>query len=58
MMTGAQLKRWANTIADEATIEVKRYDWEKIEPEKLRAIYISMPERTMDDVCNAEQVSS
>jgi hypothetical protein len=58
MMTGKVLKQWALTIPDEAIIEVKRYDWEAIDREKIRAIYICQPVKTMDDVCNAEQVSA
>lgn len=57
-MTGKQLKQWAAKIPDEAVIEMKRYDWEAIEHDKIRAIYICKPEMTMDDVCNAEQVVS
>ena len=57
-MTGKQLKQWTMNIPDEAIIEVKRYDWEPIDPKNIRAIFICQPERTLDDVCNAEQVSA
>ena len=57
-MNGKQLKQWVANIPDEAIIEVKRYDWETIDLKNLRAIFICQPDRTLDDVCNAEQVSS
>jgi hypothetical protein len=57
-MTGKQLKAWAATVHDDATIEVHRYAWDTLEIDKVRAIWISSPSREMQDVCNAEQVSS
>lgn len=51
-MTGLQLKAWALTVPDEAVIEVKRYEWEKIDHNKIRAIFICSPPITMDDMCN------
>ena len=43
-MTGRELREWANTLSDGAVVEVKRYDWEKLEPEKIRAIHICKPQ--------------
>ena len=56
-MTGKQLKQWAQTLHDDAVIEVHHYSWDPVKPEALRAIWTSSPSRDMDDVCNAEQVS-
>jgi len=57
-MTGKQLKQWVDKIPDESVIEVKRYDWEPLDAQKIRAIFICQPDVTMDDVCNVEQVSA
>ncbi len=56
-MTGKQLKDWAQTIPDAATIEIHHYSWDSIKPEAIRAVLITSPTRTMDDVCSAEEVS-
>ena len=42
-MTGKQLKAWASDIPDAAIIEVKRYDWEEVVPDKIRAIFTCSP---------------
>lgn len=59
-MTVKQLKDWMATVPEEASVEYERYGstWDTIEPKKIRAMYVSQPKLTMDDVCNAEQVSS
>lgn len=44
-MTGKELKEWAAEISDNAGIEVKRYDWEALEPEKIRAIFTCSPKQ-------------
>ena len=44
-MTGKELKDWAAEIPDNARIEVKRYDWEDVEPEKIRAIFTCSPKQ-------------
>ena len=56
-MTAKQLKEWVQTVPDESIVEIDHYRWESVKAEKIRAIYISSPQRTMDDVCNAEEVS-
>jgi hypothetical protein len=62
-MTGQQLKRWAAGVHDDAIIEIEQSyvygsGWKEIPVMKIRAMHITMPETTMDEVCNAEQVSS
>ncbi len=57
-MTAKQLKEWLMTVPEDAVIEIERYGWDALEHKKIRAMYVSSPQLTMDDVCNAEQVSS
>ncbi len=57
-MTAKQLKEWLAIVPEDAVIEVERYGWDALDPKKIRAMYVSSPKLTMDDVCNAEQVSS
>ena len=57
-MTGQQLKAWAVTLHDDATIEIHRYNWEPLNIKEVRATWISTPVISMADVCNAEQVAS
>jgi hypothetical protein len=60
-MTAKQLREWIQTVHDDAIVEVERYGWDALEFKKIRATYQSSPTpppRTMDDVCNLEQVSS
>ena len=42
-LTGKSLKAWAADIPDAAIIEVKRYDWEEVVPDKIRAIFTCSP---------------
>lgn len=57
-MIAKQLKKWIMTVPDEAIVEIERYGWEAVKPDKIRSMFVSSPTRTMDDVCNAEEVSS
>lgn len=56
-MTVKQVKEWLQTVPDEAIIEIERYGWDVVSPTKIRAMYVSSPTLTMDDVCNEKQVS-
>jgi hypothetical protein len=56
-MTGKQLKQWASTIPDDSEIQLKgEYGshWDPLEAKRVRAMLISSPPTTMDDVCNLE----
>ena len=57
-MTPKQLKDWLATIPAEALIEVNHtYSWKPLKPNDIRATFISSPKMTMENVCNAEEVS-
>lgn len=43
-MTGKDLKDWANTLPDNCIIEMKGYDWEDIDAQKIRAIMRMPPQ--------------
>ena len=47
-LTGKSLKAWAADIPDAAIIEVKRYDWEEVVPDKIRAIFTCPPSLDAD----------
>lgn len=54
-MLAKDLKSWMNTLDDKCVIEIKGYTWDELEVEKIRATYVSHPERTLADTNNLEQ---
>lgn len=60
-MTGKELKAWADTVHDDAIIEVDSTHtyssgWKAIAHDKIRAFLITSPARTMENVCNLDEV--
>ena len=59
-MTAKELKLWVDTLCPEAEILIKRYSWEELEYQQIKALHESSPPppvRTMDQACNLEDAT-